>query len=111
VSWDYGTLASEIYELDKPIGHSFGDTEYYMRLLSGVRGKQTTRFLRYDKWHDGSLLATELQLFRLQHWSLREFHNLLAQAGFTGIQVTADYHDDRPPALGSDQWTFHASRQ
>jgi SAM-dependent methyltransferase len=248
VSWDYGTLASEIYELDKPIGYSFGDTEYYTRLLGAVRGKilepaagtgriliplleagldvegldtspemlaicrqhcqdrglapvlheadmttftkpgayqaviiptgsitlldgpqatlaalacflqslapagrliidipppqlvtepepvrhwrggqdlwtlqtmhieydpaanQTTRFLRYDKWRDGTLLATELQLFRLQHWSLREFHNLLAEAGFTGIHATADYHDDRPPGPGNDHWTFHASR-
>jgi hypothetical protein len=71
---------------------------------------QTTRFLRYDKWGDGTLLATELQLFRLQHWSLPEFRHLLAQAGFTAIHVIADYHDDRPPGPGSDQWTFQASR-
>lgn len=247
MGWDYGSLAAEIYELDKPIGHSFGDVEYYARELAGMRGKilepavgtgriliplleagldvdgldssremlavcrqhcrdrgldpvlreadmtaftqpgafeaviiptgsitlldgrdatlqalacfreslvpsgrlivdvpapqlvtepepmrywrrepylwtlqtmhidydpvanQTTRFLRYEKWQDGSLLATELQPFRLQHWSLPEFGALLAEAGYTGIRVNADYQDDRKPGPDSDDWTFHAS--
>lgn len=39
MGWDYGTLATEVYELDKPIGHSFGDVEYYARELAGMRGK------------------------------------------------------------------------
>ena len=38
MSWDYGTLATEIYEIDKPIGHSFGDVEYYAALLAGQAG-------------------------------------------------------------------------
>jgi hypothetical protein len=71
---------------------------------------QTTRFLRYEKWRDGALLATELQPFRLQHWSLQEFEALLAEAGFTDIRVTADYPDDRQPGPNRDNWTFHASR-
>lgn len=71
---------------------------------------QTTRFLRYEKWHDGSLLATELQPFRLQHWSLPEFGALLAEAGYTDIRVNADYQDDRMPGPDSDDWTFRASR-
>jgi SAM-dependent methyltransferase len=248
VSWDYGTLATEIYEIDKPIGHSFGDVEYYAGLLAGVGGRilepaagtgriliplleaghevegldtspqmlavcrqhcrdrgldpvlheadmtgfvrpeayqavimpagsfelldgtpaaqqalacfreslapggrlvldidppqlvtgpepmrhwrrdaclwtlqvmhveynpaanQTTRLLRYEKWQDGGLLATELQWFRLQHWSLREFEGLLAGAGFTDIRVTADHRDDRRPGPDSGVWTFHATR-
>jgi hypothetical protein len=36
MSWDYGTLATEIYEIDKPIGHSFGDVEFYAGLLAGA---------------------------------------------------------------------------
>jgi SAM-dependent methyltransferase len=39
VSWGYGTLATEVYEIDKPIGHSFGDVEYYAGLLAGVGGR------------------------------------------------------------------------
>jgi SAM-dependent methyltransferase len=248
VSWDYGTLATETYEIDKPIGHSFGDVEYYTGLLAGVSGRilepaagtgriliplleaghevegldtspqmlavcrqhcrdrgldpvlheadmtafvrpgayqaviipagsfelldgtpaaqqalacfheslapggrlildidppqlvtgpepprfwrhgfllwtlqvmhawydsaanQTTRLLRYDKWQDGALIATELQWFRLQHWSLREFEGLLAGAGFTDVQVTADHHADRRPGPDSGIWTFYATR-
>jgi SAM-dependent methyltransferase len=248
VSWDYGTLATEIYEIDKPIGHSFGDVEYYAGLLAGVGGRilepaagtgriliplleaghevegldtspqmlavcrqhcrdrgldpvlheadmtdfvrpeayqavimpagsfelldgtpaaqqalacfreslapggrlvldidppelvtgpgpmrywrrdaclwtlqvmhveydpaanQTTRLLRYEKWQDGGLLATELQWFRLQHWSLREFEGLLAGAGFTDVRVTADYREDHQPGPASGIWTFHATR-
>jgi hypothetical protein len=70
---------------------------------------QTTRFLRYDKWEDGHLAGSDLQEFRLQHWSLAEFSQLLAEAGFTGITITADYHDD-PPGPESDDWTFHSTR-
>jgi len=38
MSWSYGKLASEVYDLDKPIGSSFGDVEYYRDQLSGIDG-------------------------------------------------------------------------
>jgi SAM-dependent methyltransferase len=250
VTWDYGTLASEVYELDKPIGHSFGDVEYYLRALAGTGGPvlepavgtgrmlipllqaglqvegydlsphmlaicrqhcaergldpvlseagmttftapgryaaviipagsfalvtgrdaalqalgcfaeslrpggrlivdvdapgpmagpaqspvrhwrrdpflwtlqtmtiehdqaahQATWFGRYEKWQDGGLVATELQLLTQQHWSLTEFTSLLTEAGFTGIEVTADYRDGHPPGPGDGTWTFQARR-
>lgn len=34
----YGKLASWVYHLDKPIGHSFGDLEYYRQRLTGCDG-------------------------------------------------------------------------
>jgi SAM-dependent methyltransferase len=71
---------------------------------------QTTRWLRYDKWDDGSLLASELQIFRLQHWSVNEFTTLLSEAGFADISVTSEYDLDRSPDSESGMWTFHASR-
>ena len=71
---------------------------------------QTTRWLRYDKWRDGELVSSELQPFRLQHWSIGEFSALLAKTGFGKIRTTADYRPD-PPGLESDEWTFHAERQ
>jgi SAM-dependent methyltransferase len=246
VGWEYGTLAAEVYDLDKPIGHSFGDVEYYRRHLAEVSGlilepaagtgrilipllesglrvegldtspemlalcrqhcqergldpvlrqadmttfvdagaysaviipagsialldgraatsealaafqrslvpggrlivdvpapqpvtgpeemrywrrdryiwtlqtlhieynpatNQKTRFLRYDKWEDGQLIRTELQDFRLQHWSVAEFTLLLADAGFTNIAVAADYDDGRQPEADTDDWTFQA---
>jgi len=250
VTWDYGSLASEVYELDKPIGHSFGDVEYYTGALTGTEGPvlepavgtgrmlipllqaglqvegfdvsphmlaicrgqcaergldpvlseadmttftspgryaavilpagsfglvagreaalralgcfreslrpggrlivdvdapglmtgpvqapvrhwrrhpflwtlqtmtvehdqaahQSTWFARYEKWQDGGLIATELQLLRLQHWSLTEFTGLLTEAGFTSIEVIAGYRDGRPPGPDDLTWTFRARR-
>lgn len=247
MSWEYGTLATEVYELDKPVGHPFADVEFYTGLLAGVSGpilepatgtgrvliplleaghqvegldnspqmlarchqhcrdrgldpvlreadmtiyvrlaayeaviipagsialldgrkatlqalacfrdslvpggrlfvdvpaprpaapreamrywwrgpylwtrhtlhteyepaaSRTTRFLRYDKWQDGNLHMTELQAFRLQHWSRQEFADLLEESGFTHILATADYQDARGPGAASDFWTFHAT--
>ncbi len=71
---------------------------------------QTTRWLRYEKWHAGALVASELQLFRLQHWSVSEFEQMLVGAGFISITVTADYRAGTAPVAGSDVWTFQASR-
>jgi SAM-dependent methyltransferase len=247
VSWEYGPLAAEVYDLDQPIGHSSGDVEYYTRLLAGLSGpilepatgtgriliplleaghevdgldssaemlavcrrhchdrgldpvlrqadmtmfvllaayqaviipagsialldgrkatlqalacfrdslvpggrllvdvpaprpaagreamrywrrdsclwtlqtihvehdpaaNQTTRFLRYDKWQDGTLRRTELQTLRVQNWSRQEFADLLAEAGFTGTRVTADYQDACPARPANGIWTFHAT--
>jgi SAM-dependent methyltransferase len=71
---------------------------------------QVTSLLRYEKWRDGGLEATELQRFRLQYWTLPEFGRMLAGAGFTDVTVTADYRDGRPPGPRDDVWTFQAVR-
>jgi SAM-dependent methyltransferase len=248
VSWSYGLLAAEVYDLDKPVGSSFGDVEYYRQALEGVAGRilepavgtgrilipllqagldlegydtspemveicrengrrhgldpivqeadmtafvredryaavivpagsivlldgrdallralscfhasliaggtlmldvpapqlagepepmrswaagsfvwtlqtlgiqydpaanQTTQWLRYEKWRDGALVTTELQRFRLQHWSITEFEGLLRGAGFTGITVSGDYQDDRVPEPRTSLWSFRAIR-
>lgn len=34
----YGRLSSEVYDIDKPIGHSFGDVEFYMNRLKNCKG-------------------------------------------------------------------------
>ncbi|MFD2923146.1 class I SAM-dependent methyltransferase [Halobacillus naozhouensis] len=34
----YSTLSSEVYDMDKPIGHSFGDVEFYIDRLTSVKG-------------------------------------------------------------------------
>lgn len=35
----YGSLATEVYDIDKPIGTSFGDVEFYLELLKGCKGR------------------------------------------------------------------------
>ncbi len=37
--WQYGQLSSLAYQLDKPVGTSFGDVEFYQARLSGVTGE------------------------------------------------------------------------
>lgn len=34
----YGRLSSEVYDIDKPIGYSFGDVEFYMDRLESCKG-------------------------------------------------------------------------
>lgn len=34
----YGRLSSEVYDMDKPIGHSFGDVEFYKERLKSCTG-------------------------------------------------------------------------
>ncbi|EHR52433.1 methylase involved in ubiquinone/menaquinone biosynthesis [Saccharomonospora marina XMU15] len=67
-----------------------------------------TEYLRYEKWHRGRATATELHTFGVQFWSVREFHGLLTEAGFSDITVVGDYHEDREPGTHDDDWTFHA---
>jgi SAM-dependent methyltransferase len=68
--------------------------------------EQITHWLRYEKWDDGVLVSSELMLFRIQHWGLEAFSDLLLTAGFTDIEVAADYDDGESPASESDNWTF-----
>ena len=35
----YNKLSSEVYDLDKPVGHSFGDVEYYIDRLASCKGR------------------------------------------------------------------------
>jgi SAM-dependent methyltransferase len=80
-----------------------------MRIEYDAAKKQTTRWLRYEKWIDGVVGATELQVFRLQHWSVSEFSGLLREAGFVNIALTSDYAQSGEPSVDSDIWTFAAS--
>jgi ubiquinone/menaquinone biosynthesis C-methylase UbiE len=38
MTYGYGTLSARVYDLDKPVGTSFGDVEFYLRALQGVSG-------------------------------------------------------------------------
>jgi SAM-dependent methyltransferase len=90
---------------------SFLWTLQTMHVEHDAAANQTTYFLRYDKWQDGTLVASELQPFRLQCWSLQEFEGLLCGAGFTGVRVTADWQDDSAPGHSSGTWSFHCTRR
>jgi hypothetical protein len=40
---------------------------------------------------------------------MREFEQLLLEAGFRDVTVTGDYRDDPGPGPHSDLWTFVAT--
>jgi hypothetical protein len=71
---------------------------------------QLTRWLRYEKWRDGSLIATELQRFRLQHWSIAEFAGIVQEVGFKEVSISADYHDGEAPGNETRVWSVRATR-
>lgn len=35
----YGSLCTEVYDLSKPLGYSFGDVEYYQERLNNIQGR------------------------------------------------------------------------
>jgi hypothetical protein len=84
-------------------------TRQTMHIEYDPAAHQTTRFLRYDKWQEGTLRLTELQTFRLRHWNRQEFQDLLAEAGFTRIRVAAGYQNAANPPAADGIWTFHAT--
>jgi hypothetical protein len=72
-----------------------------MHIEHDAAANQTTRFLRYDKWQDGTLRMTELQKFRLQHWSSQELEDLLAEADshtYSSQPITRTLAHPRPAA-------------
>jgi len=70
---------------------------------------RTTRYARYAKWADGELVVTELHRYYFQHWSIRDFHELLDKAGFVEVKVTGDFTDE-PARQGNRYWNFGGTK-
>lgn len=71
--------------------------------------QQLTQWLRYERWRDGRLELTELQVFELLWFGATEFRGMLSKAGFTDITVVGDYSAEAPTGE-SGVWTFEATR-
>ena len=52
---------------------------------------------RYERWRDGKLLESELELFAYRVWGVEEFKMALRSAGFADIEVCGNYRPGRPP--------------
>lgn len=61
----------------------------------------TVQHLRYHLWRDGALAQSELDVFSLRWWGMREMEMLLTSVGFTEIEFSGDYSRGRPPANGN----------
>lgn len=65
---------------------------------------------RYDRWRNGALIETELELFKLRWWGVHEFQLALRDAGFADVQVSGNYQHGRAPHPEDEIFTFEAKR-
>ncbi|AFH66304.1 methyltransferase [Paenibacillus mucilaginosus K02] len=66
--------------------------------------------LRYEKWRQGSLVASELQRLALRWFGIEEFRMLLENTGFSKVTVSADYEYGRAPSHHRQIFTYEANR-
>lgn len=65
--------------------------------------------IRYEKWKDGQLIATELQNFPLHWFGRDEFFLCLKENGYKDITLCANYTDGIQPSSHKDTLCFTAS--
>nr|WP_314265175.1 class I SAM-dependent methyltransferase [uncultured Moellerella sp.] len=68
----------------------------------------TTSHHRYDQWHQGAIVASEWEVFRLKWFGVSEFKHLLEMVGFVNISISADYTYLRAPNNNSEIMTYEA---
>lgn len=65
---------------------------------------------RYEKWRNGSLIQTELELFPLRWYGVEELKMILKKIGFNNIIISADYQYEKYPTNGNQTITFEATK-
>ncbi len=65
--------------------------------------------IRYEKWKDGKLVATELQRLPLHWFGRDEFIMCLRENGYQDITLCANYTDDLAPSHYKDTLCFSAA--
>jgi len=74
-----------------------------------VRQRRVTHD-RYERWREGWLVESELEVMAFRIWGLAEFELALAAAGFTAITIGADHQPGRAPGRSSRILNFEARR-
>ncbi len=80
------------------------------RVETDYVAQTTLSHLRYEHWRDGSLLKTELDLFKLRWWGVEEFSMVLQRAGFVDVVVSGNYQHGRAPHKDDEIISFEARR-
>lgn len=65
---------------------------------------------RYERWRDGVLVESQIDVMAQRYWGLEEFRLALADAGFADIQVCGGYDRSRGVRPSDRVWTFEARR-
>lgn len=63
---------------------------------------------RYEKWRNGRLIDSELEIFPLKWYGVEEFRLVLDKIGFTDIIISSDYKYNQYPTEASQIITFEA---
>lgn len=113
-----------IIDLDLPFYPEIGEvttSTYRLNETTGITLEQKTvtidwlkqhiiTYLKYEKWVEGSLVATELQDLTLRWYGLGEFKLMLEKAGFENITLSADYDYLTTPTDSNQTLTFEATK-
>ncbi|MES2343738.1 MAG: class I SAM-dependent methyltransferase [Pseudomonadota bacterium] len=67
------------------------------RVVTDPVGQRRVNHDTYERWRDGRLIDSQLELFAYRVWGWKEFEMALAVAGFTDIEVSANYRPGRSP--------------
>lgn len=71
-------------------------------------GQYKVQHLKYEKWRGGQLIQTELQRFAIRWYGVEEFQYILREAGFSRVEVTADFDDSKRPTNGKERFVYQA---
>ncbi|MGY3765142.1 class I SAM-dependent DNA methyltransferase [Vagococcus vulneris] len=93
-----------------PLNDSEGITLEYKTLEIDWLKQQIVTLLKYEKWTNGQLDATELQNFTLRWYGLSELTLFLEKIGFKSIIISADYDYQSVPANSNQTITFECSK-
>jgi SAM-dependent methyltransferase len=66
--------------------------------------------IRYERWRDNRLVASELEPMVQRHWGVEEMRMALTLAGFADVSCTADYRFGNVPGPASRVITWRAIR-
>ncbi|MDB6179693.1 class I SAM-dependent methyltransferase [Paracoccus sp. Z330] len=80
------------------------------RVETNYLAQTTLSHNRYERWHNGSLIETELEFFKLRWWGIHEFRLALQAAGFVDVQMSGNYQHARIPQSEDEIITFEAQR-
>lgn len=65
---------------------------------------------RYERWRDGRLIESQIDVMAQRYWGLDEFRMALEAAGFADVSMTGGYDRSRGPRPTDRVWTFEAVR-
>lgn len=64
--------------------------------------------MRYERWRDGRLVESELEVMKGRVWGCEEFVMALERCGFSQVAVFGNYNRGRNPRAGDRTLTFEA---